>query len=149
MRICLIIGFSGLQEFRFAFTRKTGVILADYKEKIGVLLDRIESEYMNYPDRNSDMNRLNGYLSNGEFDMVEYTAHNIIEHQEQLRKAGGKVPKDIQELLVRIEEEAQDYPDRNSDMNRLNGYLSNGEFDMVEYTAHNIIEHQRNMKTMD
>ncbi|MBT2784830.1 MULTISPECIES: hypothetical protein [unclassified Halomonas] len=114
-----------------------------------LLCERIEQEEEQYPDRQSDLESLQDYVANGNTFMVRSTAERIVEQQraiKQMREQG--LPADLQLLCERIEQEEEQYPDRQSDLESLQEYIVNGNTFMVRSTAERIIDQQRARKQM-
>jgi mRNA-degrading endonuclease HigB of HigAB toxin-antitoxin module len=112
------------------------------------LLKRVETEAEEYPNHRSDLKSLNGWLQNGNFDMARHTAEDIIQRQQQLRSARGGLPADLQNLLKQVEAGAEEYPNRRSDLKSLNSWLENGNFEMARHTAEDIIQRQRQLRSV-
>src|SRR4051812_44395459 len=112
-----------------------------------VLFEEINREAEEYPNRRTDIQSLERWLQNGNFEMARHAAEEIIKRQRQLRTArSAGLPVDLQNLLRRVESEVEEYPKRQSDLEALSRWLQNGNFDMARYTAEEILKRQQQLR---
>ncbi|MFV5916952.1 hypothetical protein, partial [Bacillus cereus] len=109
---------------------------SDELNKLNILISQLTAGAEAYPDRDSDIQQMNEYISNGNISMAEFKANQVIERQSnisQLKFAG--LPANLQGLLQQITAGAEAYPDRDSDIQQMNEYISNGNISMAEFKA--------------
>ncbi|MCG6232255.1 hypothetical protein K6102_04250 [Vibrio furnissii] len=107
------------------------------------VIDKIENDAIDYPQRSRAIHTLREYIANGNFDLARYQANEIVERQQNLKLG---IPHDLQLLLEEIEKGAVDYPKRTRAMSTLQEYITNGNFDLARYQANEIVERQQNLK---
>ena len=113
---------------------------------IQALFQTINRENVNYPSRADDLDTLNRWYKDGDFDLVRSKAKDIIEQQRNVKAIkAGKTPADIQALFQTINRENVNYPSRADDLDTLNRWYKDGDFDLVRSKAKDIIKQQRNV----
>ncbi len=119
-----------------------------HPESINKKLLILENEKVEYPDRKMDMDSFKDYLKNGNFKMAEFMLDTAIKKQKNLNKFSNAFPSDITEKLNAAKNERVDYPDRKRDLESIEDYLKNGNFEMAEFILDNVIKQQRNLRGM-
>lgn len=111
-----------------------------------VLIEQVNADVFNYPDRARALKSLGDYINNGDFDMALHVAKDIVERQQNLCQVVNRLPQDLQFLIRQIESEAIDYSDRPRALNSLNNYINNGDLDMARHVAKDVVDRQQNLR---
>ena len=98
-----------------------------------------------YSNRASDIGQMKGNIANGNFELTASKADNTIQQKVSVGISGLSLPAELKALLGKVEEEMVDYPNRESDIRQMKGYIANGNFDLASFKAKNIIKQQDNL----
>ena len=116
------------------------------REQIKRKIAQIEAEQVNFPDRADEIESMNDYIQNGDFEMAIFKADQIIEKQQNLSSSKGKLPPQLQQKIAQIKAGRVDYPDRADEIESMNDYIQNGDFEMAIFKADEIIKKQNNLR---
>ena len=107
-------------------------------------VNQVNTEQIDYRDRESDVKRFNDALSQSDHSMAEIWADLIIKRQQACRHTQPHgLPAGLQALIDQVNTEQIDYRDRESDVKRFNDALSQSDHAMAEIWADLIIKRQQ------
>ena len=120
-----------------------GTLPPSLQQLIAILND----EAIDYKDRESNARQLTGYLAGGDHGMAEFMAKQMIGRQQQFRQwQQHGLPAGLQLLIDKVNAEAINYKDRESNARQLAGYLAGGDHGMAEFMAKQMIERQQQFR---
>lgn len=112
--------------------------------RLAELQSTIEKEECSYPSRQSQLDSINSYIRNGDIEMAESVAEQVVEQQRNLHLTRERgLPNGLEALFVQVRNDAVDYPNRQGQVNQVERYLSDGDYEMARSVAENIVEQQK------
>ncbi|WMJ00161.1 hypothetical protein RBU55_00995 [Pseudomonas chlororaphis subsp. aurantiaca] len=115
--------------------------------QLQALINQVYSEQIAYLGREDDAKQLENYLAQGNHSTAKFVAGQMIERQQQYRRAQAYgLPPQLQALIDQVNAEQTAYLDREADAKQLENYLAQGNHSTAKFVAEQMIERQRNIR---
>ncbi|MCL6336370.1 hypothetical protein EXT65_21490 [Pectobacterium carotovorum subsp. carotovorum] len=105
-------------------------------QHLNTLIERVQTEYCFYPDRETHMRVLEKALLNGDFSLAKVQADVIITSQENLRSGANRL---LKQLIDRANHETVEFPRRDEQLREMNAAMLGQDFGLAEALANGII----------
>ncbi|QHP82846.1 hypothetical protein EO763_23445 (plasmid) [Pectobacterium odoriferum] len=105
-------------------------------QHLNTLIERVQTEYCFYPDRETHMRVLEKALLNGDFSLAKVQAGVIITSQENLRSGANRL---LKQLIDKANHETVEFPRRDEQLREMNASMIGQDFGLAEALANGII----------